>query len=311
MPEITRNGQSIELTHPDKILFPDPDISKKEFVEYYDRIAEIMLPHIKDRPLSMHRFTSGIEGEGFFHKEAPSYFPEWITRTKVKLKEDGEQEQVVCNTRATLIYIANQDCITPHIWLSRMKDLENPDRMIFDFDPPDDDFDIVRSAAQEMRSVLEEETGVKTFVMTTGSRGIHVVVALQPEHAFDEVRKFAHAIAQIVVNRNPEQFTIEQRKEKRGNRVFIDYLRNAYAQTTVAPYAVRAKKEAPIATPIDWDEIGDSDLTSRRYNIKNIFRRLSRKEDPWKDINRHKYSINEPMKKLRDILKDIDNKESD
>ena len=260
MTEITRNGHTIKLTHLDKILFPKPDISKKEFVDYYDRIADIMLPHMKDRPISMHRFTDGIQGEGFFHKEAPDYFPKWIARAHVRLKEGIEQEQVMCNQQSTLIYIANQDCITPHIWLSTIKHLEKPDRMIFDFDPPDDNFGVVRFAAQETRALLEKELGMKTFIMTTGSRGVHVVVSLLPEHEFDEVRDFARAIATLLVHRNPEKFTIEQRKEKRGNRVYIDYLRNAYAQTTVAPYAVRAKKEAPVATPIDWDELSDREI---------------------------------------------------
>lgn len=297
-------GRTIELSNLDKVFFPGEGLTKGELVDYYRRMAETMLPHLESRPLSMQRFPDGIEGEGFYQKQAPDYFPDWIERVKIEVEEDGEvQPQVVCQGAATLVYLAQQACITPHIWLSRVDQLRQPDKLIFDLDPAGDDFEPVRTAAQDLRAILED-IDLAPFVMTTGSRGLHVVVPLERSADFDEVREFAKALAGVLARRRPDDYTTEVRKNKRQGRLFLDYLRNAYAQTSVAPYAVRAKPGAPVATPITWDELGDPSLNSQTYTMKNIFRRLGQKDDPWEDMMRRAKSIEPTQARLEHLEND-------
>jgi bifunctional non-homologous end joining protein LigD len=289
--KITVDNQTIHLSSLEKVLFPGEGITKGDLIDYYQRIAEVMLPHIAGRPISMQRFPDGIAEEGFYQKEAPAYFPEWIDRVQVWVREEeSQQPQVLCNNAATLVYLANQACITPHVWLSRQDRLEYPDRLIFDLDPPSDAFEPVRNAALALREALSEE-GLVSFVMTTGSRGLHVVVPIARERSFDEVRGVAHRLVEQLARRAPDRLTVEMAKADRQGRLFLDYLRNAYGQTAVAPYAIRAKPGAPVATPLDWEELGDSSLHSQSYTLKNIFRRLGQKTDPWRDIREQAQSL--------------------
>lgn len=295
------DGREIELSSLDKVYFPDQGVTKGDLVDYYQRIAGTMLPHVRSRPLSMQRYPDGIEGEGFYQKQAPDHFPDWIERVEIEVEEDDEvQPQVVCQDAATLVYLAQQACITPHIWLSRMDELRHPDKLIFDLDPAGDDFEPIRAAARDLRQIIDE-IGLVPFVMTTGSRGLHVVVPLERGADFDQVRAFAKRISAVVADRNPDRYTTEVRKDKRQGRLFLDYLRNAYAQTSVAPYAVRAKPGAPVAVPLDWDELGDSDLHSQSYSLKNIFRRLGHKEDPWVGMMSQARSIEAAQRKLAQL----------
>lgn len=287
---------TVETSNEDKVFFPDGGITKGDLIDYYDRISTHMLPLIKDRPLMMHRFPDGIRGKDFYHKDVPDYFPDWIDTVRVK-KENGTVTHAVCNKRATIVYLADQACITPHVWLSRRDKLENPDRLILDLDPPGDDFEPVRSAAFLVRDLLEE-LGLASLSMTTGSRGLHVVVPLDRQEDFDAVRRFARQVAEILAENHPDELTVEARKDKRGQRLFLDTARNAYAQTAVAPYSIRARKGAPVATPLDWQELKNKDLTSRSYTLSNIFRRLGSKDDPWQGINRRGRSLDKARKKL-------------
>ena len=284
-------AHAIELSSLEKVLFPDDGITKGDLIDYYRRIAAAMLPHLKERPLSMQRFPDGLEGGGFYQKEIPDYFPDWIERALIEVKEEQtKQWQVVCNNQATLIYLANQACLTPHVWLSQADRLHYPDKLIFDLDPPTNDFEPVRLAARALRDMLQELELV-SYVMTTGSEGLHVVVPLDRQANFDTVRSFARELVERLVERKPQELTTEVRKEKRSGRVFLDYLRNAYGQTAVPPYAVRARTGAPVATPLDWEELADSNLHSQRYTIRNIFRRLGQKTDPWVGIMKHARSL--------------------
>lgn len=285
--KIEINSHTIELSNLDKVLFPDDGITKGDLIDYYQRIAAIMLPHLADHPLSMQRFPGGIKAEGFYQKEIPDYFPPWIRRVSVEVKGDQlSQAQVVCDNVETLIYLANQACITLHPWLSRADRLNYPDKLIFDLDPPANDFETVRFAAGRLREMLQE-VGLVPFVMTTGSKGLHVVAPLDRSADFDEVRAFVRQLADDLARREPERLTTETRKDQRHGRVFLDYLRNAYAQTGVAPYTVRAKPRAPVATPLDWAELADPSLHSQSYTLRNIFRRLGQKADPWQDMRDH------------------------
>jgi bifunctional non-homologous end joining protein LigD len=291
----------INIEHLDKLLFPSDGITKADLIDYYNRVAATMLPHMHERPLTMQRFPDGIEESGFYQKEAPDYFPDWIHRVPIRVEEEGkEQDQITCENAATLVYLANQACITPHIWLSRAGKINFPDKLIFDLDPPDHDFGPVRQAAKNLHALLTN-LDLQSFVMTTGSRGLHVVVPLDRTMNFDSVRDFAHNVAELLAQRHPDQLTIATRKKRRQSKIFIDYLRNAYGQNSVAPYAVRALPGAPVATPIDWDELVDPQLDSQSYHINNIFRRLGQKEDPWKLIMEQTNSIAEAQEKLEGI----------
>lgn len=280
---------TVDISHEEKVFFPE-GITKGDLIGYYVKIGETMLPHLEGRPISMQRFPDGIEGEGFYQKEIPDYFPEWITRAIVSLKDGSTQPQVVVENTATLAFLADQGCITPHTWLSRADRLTRPDKMIFDLDPPGKDFEPVRAAAFDIKEVLDE-LGMPSFVMTTGSRGLHVVVPLDRGMEFDPVREIAKEIASVAVMRHPDRLTMEIRKEKRRERLFLDTMRNAYAQTSVPPYAVRPRPGAPVATPLDWDELKDPGITSASYTMGNIFFRLGQKDDPMKDMFRHAVAL--------------------
>lgn len=293
---LTVDGRSIEIGNPDKVLFPKSGLTKTDLVDYYRRIAPTALPHLAGRPLSMQRFPDGIGTSGFFQKNIPDYFPDWIARSELSA-EDGTVTYVVAEDAATLVYLANQACITPHVGLSRVDRADIPDRLIFDLDPSDDDFAKVQRTARRLKALLDA-IELPSFVMLTGSRGLHVVVPLDRSTGFDDVRAFARRIAEHLAAQHESEITTKQRKAARGNRVFVDYLRNAYGQTTVAPYGVRAREGAPVAAPIDWPEAGAGDLRPDRYTISNLFRRLAQKPDPWRDIDKHRASLNTAQKRL-------------
>lgn len=291
--QVEIDSQEVEITHPDKVLFPDDGITKGELVDYFRKVADAMVPLVRDRPLTMQRFPDGIDKPGFFQKEAPYYTPDWIETITFELREGRKQRQLLCNDAATLAWIANQDCITQHVWMSRADRLDRPDMMIFDLDPPDDDFDIVRFAARTIRAKLLDME-MQAFVMTTGSRGLHVVTPLDRSAGFDAVREWAKSLADKLAWSIPDSFTTEMRKEKRGRRLFIDYTRNAFGQTKVAPYTVRARPGAPVATPVEWDELDR--IGSQTFNIRNVPGRVAEKGDPWKSMGKYATAL-KPMKK--------------
>lgn len=294
--QVTIGGHRIEISNLDKILFPGDGHTKQDLLDHYRAVAAVALPHYRDRPLSMHRFPDGIDDEGFFQKDIPDYFPRWIHRVTLA-KEGGKVSYVVADDEATLVYLANQACITPHLFLSRRDRPHHPDRLVFDLDPPGEDFEPVRRAARFVRDALEE-LELPCYLQTTGSRGLHVVVPLDRSATFDAARNFAHDLAKRLASQHADELTVAQRRSKRRGRVFLDCLRNAYGQTAVGPYAVRAKAGAPVATPLEWSELGDRRLHPRRYTIRNIRRRLGQKDDPWADIARHGHSISAAARRL-------------
>jgi bifunctional non-homologous end joining protein LigD len=293
-------SRDIEMSNVDKVLFPEDGTTKGDLIEYYRRIADTMLPHMAGRPLTLHRFPDGIDASGFYQKEAADYYPDWIARVTVS-KEGGTLKQVVCEDAATLVYLANQGCITPHVWLSRTDRPHHPDRLVIDLDPPDDDFEPVRAAAHWVLDALDE-IGLPGWLMTTGSRGVHVTVPLDRGAAFNAVRTLARDLTRLIAHRHPDALTTEVRKAKRRGRLFLDVARNAYAQTAVTPYAVRPKPGAPVATPLERDELDDPSLAADRFRMGNVFRRLGQKQDPWHDIGRHARSIAEPRNRLGQLL---------
>jgi bifunctional non-homologous end joining protein LigD len=297
---ITAGNRRIEISRPDKVLFPQAGITKEHLAGYYRDMAELILLYSRDRPISMHRYPDGIGQEGFFQKEIPDYFPDWIDRVSVRVGEGGRQNQVMINKQATLVYLAGQASITPHAWLSRADRLDRPDRLIFDLDPPGSDFAPVRSAARLIRSLMRE-LGLRSFVMTTGSRGLHVVIPLRRTETFDPVRSFASDAAQLLARRHPGELTVEMRKNRRRGRVFLDFLRNSYGQTSVLPYTVRARPGAPVAAPLDWEELGGSGMDARAYNLGNIRRRLAQKDDPWEGMRKQAAGLGAARRRLEEL----------
>ncbi|UYN89558.1 MAG: DNA ligase D [Anaerolineales bacterium] len=273
-------GQKIKITNPGKMLFPD--VNKARVIDYYEQIAPVMLPHVANRPISMQRFPDGIRAQGFFHKEAPEYFPKFVSLVEVRTSASAAetQLQVMINNAATLVYLAQLASFVIHIWTSQAPLLDQPDKIVFDLDPStDDSWDAVVSGARDMRRMLTE-MGLPSFVMATGSRGLHVCVPLVPQHNFDTVLLFAKAVCTTLERRDPK-FTTQIRKDKRKGRIFLDYLRNRYAQTGIAPYSLRAKPGAPLAAPLAWEELEDPSFRADKFNVSNIMQRLSNDGDPW------------------------------
>lgn len=299
MPKIVLNKRTFNIENLDKIFFPKTKITKGNLIEYYEKNSKIIIPHCKDRALVMHRFPSGIEGNSFYQKNASDYFPSWIKTIEIENRTiEGENRFVICNDTATLVYIANQGCITPHMWLSKIDKLEYPDTLIFDLDPSSDDpkeFKMICEVALLLKEILSDFE-LNSFVMTTGSHGLHVRVPLKQEVTFEESRNFARAIGEIAIKQVPTKITLESRKEKRKNKILIDIMRNSFGATAVMPYAVRAKEGAPIATPIEWKEVKSKTLRAQKYNIKNIFRRLNEKGDIWKNMKKSQGSIKKALK---------------
>jgi bifunctional non-homologous end joining protein LigD len=290
----------VQLSNAGKVFFPGDQITKGDLVGYYQGVAARMLPYLRDRPLVMERYPDGITGERIVQKNVPRYFPEWITRTRVK-KQGGTLLQVICDKPATLVYLANQACVEMHAFLSRTSALDCPDQLVFDLDPPDDHhFALVRQLALRLRELLEDELGLTAFVKTTGGKGLHVHVPLSARDDFDAVRRFARQASEVVAAREPDSLTVEQRKDRRGDRVYADVMRNAYAQTAVAPYSVRARPGAPVATPLWWAELADSGLTPHRFTLRTVGERLGQ-SDPWAGLTRRRYTLARAAQRLAKI----------
>ncbi|MFF4501171.1 non-homologous end-joining DNA ligase [Streptomyces sp. NPDC001401] len=280
--------RTVEVHRADKVLFPGngsgdgdaKEYTKGDLVDYYRSAAPLMLPHLRGRPLMLERHPDGVDGPHFMQKNTPDSYPEWITRVEVP-KEGGTVCHTVCDNSATLLYLADQAGLTLHRWLSRVGRLDRPDRMVFDLDPAGDGFAAVREAALLLGELLDE-IELPSGLMTTGSRGLHVVVPLGGRHGFDEVREFARDVADTLAEAHPDRLTTAVRKKERGDRLYLDVGRNAYAQTAVAPLTVRARPGAPVATPITWAQLDDPALTARRWTIADAVEQV--RTNPWAGV---------------------------
>jgi bifunctional non-homologous end joining protein LigD len=292
---------TVESSREDKVFFPDADITKGDVVAYYEKIAEFMLPHLKDRPLILRRFPDGIEAEGFFQQKAADYFPDWLPRITMT-KADGKITHAAAGKKADLVYLANQGVIVFHALLSRSDKPGTPDQIVFDLDPPAaDSFDMVRQTALDLRDLLDE-LGLAAFVKTSGSRGLHVVCPIRRNHRFDRTRRFAGEVARYLAAKKPERVTTAQAKDRRKGRLFLDTIRNSYGHGMVAPYSLRALPGAPVATPLEWQEVRQKALRPDRYTISNVFRRLAQKGDPWQAMRRRARDLAGPQKRLQVLV---------
>lgn len=286
----------VEVTHADRPVFPADGITKGDIVAYYSEIAEALVPHLKGRPLTLWRYPRGIDHQGFVQQDFADSLPDWMGRVEVD-KEGGTVVHPTADRPEALRWLANQNCLTVHAWLSRGDRLDAPDRMVFDLDPSGSDFAVVRATARAFADVLDD-LGLAAYLKTTGSRGLHVVVPISRGPDFDTVRQFARDVAGVVAADDPAHRTVEQRKDKRGDRIYLDVMRNAYAQTAVAPYAVRARRGAPVATPLEWDELGGRGMRPDRFTVRDVPKRIAEQGDPWADMRKHARSLSRPMRRL-------------
>lgn len=283
---VTAGRRKVAISHADRVVFPAAGLTKLDLARYYADVAPAMVPHVRGRPLALQSFPRGVDGDGFFLKNAPGHFPRWVATATVPKREGGTVRHVLANDAATLVYLAGQNAITPHVWTSRADRLEQPDRLIFDLDPSVQRFAEVRAAARALGDLLGD-LGLQPFTMTTGSRGLHIVAPLRrgPQHA--DVLDFARDVAAVAVEHDPGALTVEFRKARRGERIFVDVARNAYGQHAVAPYAVRALPLAPVATPLRWEELNDPRLDPQGWTARTLPDRLADGGDPWQGIGRH------------------------
>jgi len=294
-------GRTVQVSSVTKPFFPDAGLVKGDLVAYYRDVAEVMLPYLRGRPLNLQRFPNGVNGKGFWQQGASEHFPDWIRTVTVERRgRGGTVDHVVCDDAATIVYLANLSTVTFHAWTSTVEHLARPDLVIIDLDPdPDQGLEVVRAAARSVKAACEE-VGLASFIQTSGSRGYHVVMPLQPGPDVEVVRDFAAELALLVAARDPDRLSVEWRKAKRDGRLLLDTARMGYAQTLVAPYSVRPKPEAPVATPIEWSELGR--VEPRSYTVANLRRRLARKTDPWAGMADHAAAFDPVRSRLDELL---------
>jgi bifunctional non-homologous end joining protein LigD len=280
---------AVEITHPEKVLFPDDGITKGDLAAYYEMIAPVMLPHVVGRPVTLERYHKGIGEKGIFQKNVVKGFPRWLERVAAP-KNDGTVHHPVVRDADGLLWLANQNSITPHVWVSRVPKITHPDVCIFDLDPLDDDEDRLRAAALLLRAMLAE-LGLTSWVKTSGSKGFHIAIPLDGKAEFGPVARFAHTVGEQLVQRDPKNLTREFHKVDRKGRILIDTGRNEYSATFAAAYAVRPRPGAPISAPCDWSELEAGKVGPRTFTLRNMATRIAAVGDLWAPLLTVKQSL--------------------
>jgi bifunctional non-homologous end joining protein LigD len=286
------------ITHPEKVLFPGEGITKGELAAYYEAIAPIMLPHIRRRPITMERYHGGIGLPGFFQKDVSKGFPDWLKRVKVP-KHGGTVHHPIANDTRSLLWLANQNSITIHVWPSRAPKLYYPDVCVFDLDPANEaEPEILRAAALGIRDLLAE-LNLPSWVKTSGSKGFHIAVPLDGKADFGAVARFAHAVGKILVRRDPKNLTQEFSKADRGGRILVDTGRNGYSATFAAAYSVRAKPGAPVSAPCTWEELEHGEVGPQTFTLRTMRERIVDVGDLWADMLKSRRSLRKAIERLR------------
>jgi bifunctional non-homologous end joining protein LigD len=287
------------ITHPEKVLFPADGITKGDLAAYYEAVAPVMLPHIASRPVTMERYPAGIGKKGFWQKDVTKGFPAWLERVEVPKKDGTVHHPLITDTRS-LLWVANQNTITPHVWTSRAPNLMHPDVGVFDLDPSRDDPEVLRAVAVALRELLDE-LGLPSWVKTSGSKGFHVVTSLDGKTPMGEAAGFAHAVARLLVERYPKELTLEFHKKDRAGRILVDTGRNDYSATFAAAYAVRPKAGAPVSAPCTWDEVIRGDVGPATFTLRNMPARIKKAGDIWADMRKRARSLRGPIAKLKKL----------
>jgi bifunctional non-homologous end joining protein LigD len=292
------------ITHPEKVLFPADGITKGDLAQYYEAIAPLMLPHLRGRPVTMERYPAGIGEEGFIQKDLSKGFPEWLERVEVPKKSGSTRYPLVGDERS-LLWMVNQNTITPHVWTSRLPQLNQPDLCVFDLDPAADEPPVLCAAAFAVRHLLRE-LGLPSWIKTSGSKGFHIAVPLDGATEFDAVAEFAHGCGAVLVKRDPRHLTQEFIKADREGRILVDTGRNRYGATFAAAYAVRPKAGAPVSAPCTWDELERGLVGPRTFTVRTMAERVANAGDLWAEMAQRAHPLGGAMDKLRALLTDED-----
>lgn len=288
------------ITHPEKVLFPDDGITKGELAAYYEAVAPLMLPHVRGRPLTMERYPAGIGAKGFMQKDVSKGFPEWLERAEVP-KQGGTVRYPLIDDARSLQWLANQNCITPHVWTSRVPALYRPDLCLFDLDPMHDQPEVLRGAALAVRDLLAE-LGLGSWLKTSGSKGFHIAVPLDGTAEFDLVWRFAHGVGALLVKRDPAHLTQEFIKADREGRILVDTGRNGYNATFAAAYAVRAKPGAPVSAPCTWTELEQGRAAPRSFTLRAMRERVAQAGDVWAELHARPHALAPALEQLERML---------
>ncbi|MEW6171620.1 MAG: non-homologous end-joining DNA ligase [Bacillota bacterium] len=283
MPQVLIDGRALELKNLQKQYWPD-GFTKGDLLRYYEGVAPFILPYLMDRPLVMHRFPDGIEGESFYQKECPDYAPEWVHTAAIEHRDAGKVvNYVIADNKSTLLWLVSQGCIEIHAWLATHKDIVRPDIAVLDLDPmPGAPFEAVIEAAILLREALTQ-FGLSGYPKTSGAEGLHIFIPIEREYTHQEVARAMGVIAKFVADVYP-QATIERVVDKRGPRVYLDFLQNGFGKTMAFPYSVRPYPGAPVSAPLDWVELERRDFKPADYNILTLPPRLRDYGEVWKDF---------------------------
>jgi bifunctional non-homologous end joining protein LigD len=288
------------ISHPDKLLFPADGITKGELAAYYEAIAPLMLRHLARRPVTMERFPAGIERKGFLQKDVSRGAPEWLAHVEVPSKQRTVRYPLVDDARS-LLWLANQNCITPHVWSSRHPTLDRPDLCLIDLDPSREDPGELRAAALAVRELLEE-LGLPSWVKTSGSKGVHIVVPLDGQSTFEVVWRFAHGVGALLARRQPGLLTQEFLKTERAGRILIDTGRSGFGATFAAAYAVRPRPGAPVSAPCTWPELEAGTAQPQSFTLRTMAERVDRVGDPWEQLHHHGQSLAAALERIEALL---------
>ncbi len=291
------------LSNLDKIFWAEEGYTKRDLVQYYHDIAPVILPYLRDRPMNLERYPDGIEGKSFYQKDAPDYFPDWIQTAQIESDSSGKiSRYVVCGDRETLVYLANLACIPLHPWSSRVETLKNPDFVIVDLDPdPDIPFSQVCQFALQVRQILDQ-LELESFPKTSGAKGLHILIPVQPEYDYSMIRSFAEIVARLSVHGHEEIATIDRSMSKRKGRIYVDYLQNGMGKTIVSTYCLRPRPGAPVSTPLQWGEVGSA-IRPEAFHIKSVFRRLDSKGDLFQEVLTRKQSLQDALVRLEHLMR--------
>ena len=281
--EVKIGGHKLKLTNLKKVYFPDAGYTKGDVIEYYRSIAKYILPYLKGRPESLNRHPNGIDGESFYQKDIKDLSPGWV-KTEMVYSEHNEKDinYLVCNDEATLIYLANLGCIEINPWFSRIENLDNPDYLVLDLDPEDIDFEKVIETALAAKEVFDI-AGAKCYCKTSGATGLHIYVPLGTQYNYDVAREFTHLVARLVHAKTSGFTSLKRSPSKRQKKVYLDYLQNRPGQTLAAPYSIRPRPGATVATPLKWGEVKKG-LNPKDFTIKNTLRRIGKNGDLFKNV---------------------------
>ena len=269
-------------------MFPEDGITKGDILDYYRDLGEQLLPELRERPLSVERYVKGLAGGGFFQKHVQKHYPDWLDREELGIKT--RVVYPVIDSAAGLVYMANQGSIAMHIWTSRRDNPDYPDLLVFDLDPPEGRFDLVRQVALILRELFWE-LELPPYVKTSGSKGLHVVAPIDGRASFGEVTALCSRMSKYLCEKYPDLVTTEFYKKDRKGRLFLDTLRNAHGATLVAPYSLRGRKGAPVSAPIEWEEVDDPALQPNGITLRTVRARLDQLGDPWSGLRHSVGSI--------------------